>query len=92
MVMPAKIIDPRPKPPKNTNEIKTPFATIALLIAWASLLIGVLAFVAAGSGGEAGLALMSLASGIITFGLFGILYEISCHLEEIRAQGSKRKN
>jgi hypothetical protein len=92
MVIPSNVIDTRPKPPKNTNEIKTPFATIALIIAWASLTIGFLAFVGAWRGGSEELAVLSLASGIITFGLFGILYEISCHLEEIRAQGSKNKN
>jgi hypothetical protein len=92
MVIPSNVIDTRPKPPKNTNEIKTPFATIALIIAWASLIIGFLAFVGAWRGRAEELAVLSLASGIITFGLFGILYEISCHLEEIRAQGSKNKN
>lgn len=68
------------------------FAMVALLVAVLSLLMGIGVFAMnIGTRGAETLAISSLISGIFSFALFGIFFEISSHLAAIRRVNSKDK-
>lgn len=69
------------------------FAMVALLVAVLSLLMGIGVFaINIGTRGAETLAISSLISGIFSFALFGIFFEISSHLAAIRRVNSKDKS